>query len=377
MRAVAGSASCRWPAPPASPLGPAGFAQGGGNLIYHGSAADPRPVMHVNHTYAIFWNGSGPSDLFDPGYKALMAQFLGDVGADSLGGHSLRTNVYSTTEQYTDGTGAAAAYDSTFAGSLTDTDPYPTGFTGCRSSDTTACLSDAQLRTELDSFLTANSLPRGLTNLYYLFTPNGVGSCQVNGGTQCSNVVFCAYHSFSGTGTSQFLYANMPYLDVPGCDKGQRPNNVSADAELSAVSHEGKETITDPLLNAWFDNQGFESSDKCNFEFGTMSGPAGHQYNQTINGHHYLIQQDWSNKDYAASRSSATAAALSDQLPVASYTTGPPAASRVIQFASTASDADGTVDDPAVELRRRRHLDAGQTRSTRSRRAGRTRSPSP
>jgi hypothetical protein len=40
-----------------------------------------------------------------------------------------------------------------------------------------------------------------------------------------------------------------------------------ADSEVSVISHEMVEAMTDPDLNAWFDSNGSENSDKCNFNF--------------------------------------------------------------------------------------------------------------
>ncbi len=63
------------------------------------------------------------------------------------------------------------------------------------------------------------------------------------------------------------------------------------------ISHEHNEAITDPQLNAWYDSSGAENGDKCAWTFGTVSGPDGAEYNQTINGHHYWLQQEWSNSN--------------------------------------------------------------------------------
>jgi hypothetical protein len=49
-------------------------------------------------------------------------------------------------------------------------------------------------------------------------------------------------------------------------------------------------------MGGWYDNQGFENGDKCAWNFGASSGPAGAKYNQTINSHHYYLQMEWSNK---------------------------------------------------------------------------------
>ena len=120
-----------------------------------------------------------------------------------------------------------------------------------------------------------------------------MGSCY--SGSSCAFSSYCAYHS-NGTasnGTS-FLYANQPYAaTVPAaCDSGKHPNGGDADATINVASHEHREAINDPFGNAWYDRRGYEGSDKCAWDFGTLTGP---NYNQTINGHHYILQQEWSN----------------------------------------------------------------------------------
>ena len=92
----------------------------------------------------------------------------------------------------------------------------------------------------------------------------------------------------------------MPYTGgVGGCDEGQYPNGSSnqADPTINVTSHEHNEAITDPQLNAWYDNQGAENGDKCAWNFGALSGSNGAEYNQTINGHHYFLQMEWSNSN--------------------------------------------------------------------------------
>ncbi len=86
----------------------------------------------------------------------------------------------------------------------------------------------------------------------------------------------------------------------PGnCDEGQYPNGDDADSTLNVTSHEHNEAITDFQLNAWYDAAGYENGDKCAWDFGTVSGPNGAEYNQTINGHHYFLQREYSNDGHA------------------------------------------------------------------------------
>jgi hypothetical protein len=87
----------------------------------------------------------------------------------------------------------------------------------------------------------------------------------------------------------------MPYADtVPAaCDAGYHPNGNDADATINVTSHEHNETITDEQGNAWYDHAGYEDGDKCAWKFGAVSGSS----NQTINGHHYILQLEYSNAD--------------------------------------------------------------------------------
>jgi hypothetical protein len=70
---------------------------------------------------------------------------------------------------------------------------------------------------------------------------------------------------------------------------------------MSVTSHEHNESITDPFGTGWWDSNpndsaaGEENGDMCAWNFGTTYGPANAEYNQTINGHHYLMQLEWDN----------------------------------------------------------------------------------
>ena len=267
-----------------------------GNLDYHGG-----PVMHSNAEYAIFWASGGFA--FPPGYTAAVTKYLQDVAADS----GKPTNVYSVGTQYTDTSGAHAAYGTSFGGAFDDTDPYPAS-NGCPLyGGFSRCLSDAQLTAELNGFLASHNLPRGLTATYFLVLPDGIASCL--GPTLASGCFdrsggFCAYHSVAGGGGT-FIYANQSFAarDPAGCGTQQYPNghaNGNVDDELSSLSHEANEMITDPLLNAWWNsNTGEENGDQCRLsgnDYGPpLGGVAGAFFNQLINGAGYYLQQEWSN----------------------------------------------------------------------------------
>ena len=255
------------------------------NLTYHGG-----PVMHGNNVYAIFWEPPGYG--VSANYDSLIKRYFGDVATDS----GLRTNVYYSDTQYTDGSGPAQ-YSSAFAGWAVDT-ATPTN--GCSDRYTPICVTDAQIQAEVQREMTLNGWSGGLNNIFFVFTAKNIGSCA---GSSCAFSYYCAYHSWIGSGASAILYANMPYADtVPAaCDAGQHPNGDDADATLNVTSHEHNETVTDPLGNAWYDRNGNENGDKCGWNFGTALGATSFgSYNQAINhllspSDPYYLQQEWSN----------------------------------------------------------------------------------
>jgi hypothetical protein len=249
-------------------------AGSGGNLVYHGGK-----VLRTNKTVAIYW---GPASGFASGYDTLIGQYFGDVAHDS--GSS--ANVYSVLNQYYDGTGSIS-YSSAYNGAVYDTSAYPSSGCSDAVSATSICLSDSQFRAEIAKVVTS---PDPDTT-YFVFTGRGVGSCYSSSSCAFSN--YCAYHMNVTVKGVTVQYANQPYtMTVPSaCDSGYHPNANDADATINVASHEHRESINDPLGNAWYDRRGYEGSDKCAWNFGTVTG----SYNQTINGHHYILQQEWSN----------------------------------------------------------------------------------
>ncbi len=275
------------------------------NLAYHGG-----PVMTSNTNYAFYWAPSG-SPAYPTGYQTGVDKYLEDLAHDSGG----EQNVDSVAVQYTSGSGEAVKYKSHFAGAIIDTDPYPKN--GCKAA--AICLTDAQLQTEIKSYVTSHALPKDLLHEYFMLTPPGVESCFDSAGTECSagaiNAAYCAYHGYIPVSGVNIVYANDPYVGGnPGCDSGQHPNNNLSDSVLmGGLSHEHNESITDPKLNAWYAPSGEENGDKCRtFEPGSELGltlgyaPDGSPFNQLINGDEYYYQQEWSNKGSVCKQRTAT-----------------------------------------------------------------------
>ena len=165
---------------------------------------------------------------------------------------------------------------------------------------------------------TANGLPENLSHIYVMYLPKHVESCFYSGTTagkqnQCTinyqlSATYCAYHNQAPSG---MVYANMPYpiyASPVGFTCGsdaifpalQTPNgNADADTEISATSHEVMESITDPdTVTGWFDTSGYENGDECAYVYGKTHGTPGTLYNQVINGHRYLTQEEFSNRDF-------------------------------------------------------------------------------
>jgi PKD domain len=310
------------------------------NLDYNGG-----PVMASNTNYAVYWRPSGapayPSD-YQPGIN----QYLTDLAHDS-GGHE---NTDSVSTQYNDAAGDFASYSSRFGGALIDTDPYPAN--GCKQA--TICLTDAQLRSELSKYTSANHLPRDLAHEYILLTPPGVEDCFEASGLECSagskRPTYCAYHGNVPGAEGQLIYANDPYVSGNFlCEDGNHPNGTTSDGALEGgLSHEHNESITDPEPNnAWtdFGGSGGENGDKCRTgvetsEFGTPLGkaPNGAKYNQLINGRFYWYQQEWSNQ----SNRCLQRLTFSGAEPTATFTSKPVAGNEV-SFDASGSTAPGGV----------------------------------
>jgi hypothetical protein len=189
----------------------AGFGEPG---IEPKNFANPKgdPVFTSNKIYAIYWD---PTDNYHGDWQHLIDGFLQNMGASS---GSLGT-VFSVDTQYTDKANQHANYRSTLMGALTDTEKYPMS-SNCldpnpfvevdqievEEKHTVICLTDQQIRTQLQSFIAQHSLPKGIGTIYYVLTPPGVAVCLDGGGPtgHCSDYEafaesyehsFCSYHS--------------------------------------------------------------------------------------------------------------------------------------------------------------------------------------
>jgi hypothetical protein len=256
----------------------------GGQLLYHGGNV----MKKTSINYAIFWEPpllqTGAPTHVSPNYNSLIQRYFGDVGGSGL---------YKNNTQYYQGNHKFIKNKSSLGDSYVDTSAYPAS--GCNDPATPGnCLSDAQIRAEVKKVIALKGWKAKITNMFYVFTSYGEGSCLQ--GTICAFTFYCAYHGHFPSG-GDVIYANMPYTgtDLNGCGTDTSPNNdFDADSTINVTSHEHIEAVTDPDLNAWYDSSGAEIGDKCAWNFGPLNFDNG-KANQSWNGHFYILQQEWSN----------------------------------------------------------------------------------
>jgi hypothetical protein len=111
---------------------------------------------------------------------------------------------------------------------------------------------------------------------------------------------YCGWHTHATIGGADIKFAFVGNPDrCPSACAAQTvsPNdNPGADGMASIIAHETEEAISDPDLNAWYDQRGNENADKCAWTFGTVGTAAnGSKYNVTLGTRQYLIQQNWVN----------------------------------------------------------------------------------
>jgi Phosphate-induced protein 1 conserved region len=299
---------------------------------YHGG-----PVLHSETPYLIFWEPGG-SHMISPSSKSVLTQYLTDVARDS----GASNNVYGVLAQYTDATGTGAMYQQTFGGAqvIDDTQAYPAQSSSCSlATGVTACVTDAQIQAEISRLIGAGRLPTGTganAPIYFMITPTDVNVCL--GGGQCASNNFCAYHDYFTLSGAPVLYASVPFEvwangSVKGCqDDGTSvyqspagPYHGDPGYQIADnLSHELSETITDPLINAWFaGGNGSEVGDLCEAYASVsdtrkdvsslayspiLSGgaSAGTLTDQLFEGDYYYTQTEWSNARNACSATPAT-----------------------------------------------------------------------
>jgi hypothetical protein len=193
----------------------------------------------------LYWNSSvATSTQTSPGYTTLMQQmdaFLTSFGNDTLYSSAITTDDFSVVQQY--------------GGSINSTVRnwgYYVASERAKSS-----ISDTGIRNFIAGLLNSGKVNVDTHIIYGVYLPAGM-KVTMSGGASCST--FCGYHGHFNYGGLDIKYAVFPYLNCNAC----KLSNMSvADMMTIVASHEIREAVTDPQLNAWYDDQGYEADDKC------------------------------------------------------------------------------------------------------------------
>jgi hypothetical protein len=246
-----------------APDAPAPLAPGNG-INYHGGPV----VLGTTGMYYIWygnWSGNTATTI------------LTDF-ANSIGG-SPYFNINTT---YYNGSNVHVTNSVAYRGSTTDNYSHGTS------------LSDSAVQAVVSSAISSGRLPKDTNAIYFVLTSADVtessGFC-----TQ-----YCGWHThgtISGSDIKYSFVGNAARCITSCAAQSTGPNgNAGADGMVSIVAHELEEAVSDPDLNAWYDNRGAENADKCAWTFGTTHTlPSGAKYNMTLGARNYLIQRNWVN----------------------------------------------------------------------------------
>jgi Phosphate-induced protein 1 conserved region len=158
-------------------------------------------------------------------------------------------------------------------------------------------LRNNKISAAISAQLTSGNLPTDPNGVYLFLTSSDVSESGF-----CSQ--FCGFHTRQTLNGADIKWAFIGNVDrcPSGCEaQTTGPNSTpgsggGADGMANVIGHETEEAISDPDLNAWFDNSGQENADKCNFRFGaTQTAANSARFNQTLGGKNWMIQMNWEN----------------------------------------------------------------------------------
>src|SRR5581483_7466054 len=253
-------------------------------------------LMNVTRTHAIYWD---PNATMSSQYTGPIDAFFTNVAEDS----GKNTGFYSVITQYADSHKNKIAYASTFVGSTKMTNPFPTGScanyaAGTSGTMTTACITDADVQSEIDQAITSKGWTTSANDIFFLYTPSLVG--EDAGSIGKAYVDFCGYHSAYTGAHNTTIYGYEPYTGPTFEFCGS--SAVDPASAITITTHELSEAATDSFYSGggYSDAKGNEVGDKCVGNFQT----------DTINGTPYDVQLEWSNAAMNCVRTGGLPAAL-------------------------------------------------------------------
>lgn len=119
---------------------------------------------------------------------------------------------------------------------------------------------------------------------------------------------YCGWHTYGTVGVNKIKYGFIgnPNKALLGCAaQSISPNgNAAVDGMVSTIAHELAETVTDPLMNAWYQRSGSENADMCSWTYGSQvkQTSTGAYWNVSLptpsgGSRNYLLQRQLSVKD--------------------------------------------------------------------------------
>lgn len=222
-----------------------------GPLLYSGGPVQTAPVVYV-----VYWGWT--SDPY--GVQAYLNDFLSTVGG---------TTWLSTVTQYSGAGNPAGLY----AGSWSDPSSVPA-----------TPVADSAIQSEALAAIQHFGLGTSVNIQIVVALPTGHDPTNfaAQGGDEC------AYHG-AVAAYPNVTYTALPYMPDAGGSCGANLVDGPLDGVSILAGHELAESITDPLLNAWFDSSGYQNgeiADKCAW--------VGLQ-NLTTSGGTFAVQPLWSN----------------------------------------------------------------------------------
>jgi hypothetical protein len=224
------------------------------NLSFHGG-----PIMTGAVVTPIYWGTSWSNASFVEDKISGLGTFYSGMSGSAYAG---------TNAEYTDGTATHVGTTVTYTGSILDTSAAPS-----KAPSTSTILGEVAAKI-------SNPVPNGYYPVYV--------------DTRRGSAGYCAWHSYGTISGVAVQFAFFFNLDGDaGCDP--RDTWTSHSQGLGALAnvsgHEISEAFTDPHLNAWYDAQGYENSDKCAW---TFHAPV------NFSGSTWKVQGNWSNAAYNA-----------------------------------------------------------------------------
>jgi hypothetical protein len=242
-----------------NPNGQAKPASGNG-ITYHGG-----PVMLGTTNVYYIWYGNWSGNT--------ATSILTDE-AQSVGGTAWN-NINTT---YYNGSNTHVSNAVHYAGSTTDN--YSRG----------TSLSDSAIGGVVSDAITSGRLPKDTNGVYFVLTSADVtassGFC-----TQ-----YCGWHTHGTISGSDIKYSFVGNADRCLSSCAAQSTSPNGNAGADGLAHELVEAVSDPDLNAWYDNRGYENADKCAWTFGTTYTVSnGSKANVRWGTRDYLIQRNWVN----------------------------------------------------------------------------------